>query len=276
MFKVIASLSGIFFFFYLVFLGYAYFFQHRLVYVPYSSLQGDPAQIGLGFQEVYIDSRNGNRVHAWFIPAAQERAVVLFCHGNAGNISHRLQTISYLHSLDVSVLIFDYQGYGRSSGKPSEINTYADARAAWDYLVGTRRIDPDRIFIFGRSLGGAVAADLAAKTDPAGVILESTFTSVIDLGSELFRFLPVRLLSRFEYNTLDKLRNISAPTLIIHSPDDEIIPHSHGQRLYESATEPKHFQEIRGGHNTGFMESEVSYLESLDDFFSRYSPDGGP
>lgn len=271
MLKTILYLLGILFFFYLVFLGYIYLFQHRLVYVPFSDLDSDPARIGLSYREIFMDVPGG-KIHAWFVPAEDERGVVLFCHGNAGNISHRLQTIEMLHSLDMSIMIFDYQGYGKSSGKPGEKKTYLDARAAWDYLVEHKKIEPEKIFVFGRSLGGAIAADLATQTCPAGVILESTFTGVKDLGSELFSFLPVRILSRFEYDTLNKLKKISSPVMIIHSPDDEIIPYSHGKKLYKDAQEPKYFTEIHGGHNTGYLDSRELYLKELNAFFSRYLP----
>jgi uncharacterized protein len=271
MLKTIISILGILFFFYLVFLGYVYFFQHRLVYVPFSDLDSDPSRIGLSYREVFLDVPGG-KIHAWFIPAEEERGVVLFCHGNAGNISHRLQSIEMLHFLGMSIMIFDYQGYGKSSGKPSEKNTYQDAETAWNYLVDHRGIAQEKIFIFGRSLGGAVAADLASRTRPAGVILESTFTSARDIASDLFFFLPVRLLSRFDYDTLKKLNQISSPLKIIHSPDDEIIPFAHGQRLYQAAPEPKYFTEIHGGHNTGYLDSREQYLEELDAFFSRYLP----
>lgn len=270
MLKTIISILGILFFFYLVFLGYVYFFQHRLVYVPFSDLDSDPSHIGLSYHEVFLDVPGG-KIHAWFIPAKKERGVVLFCHGNAGNISHRLQTIEMLHSLGMSIMIFDYQGYGKSSGKPGEENTYQDALAAWKYLVDHKKIDPEKIFIFGRSLGGAVAAHLASRTRPAGVILESTFTSARDIASDLFFFLPVRLLSRFDYDTLGRLGRISSPVMIIHSPDDEIIPYSHGRKLYDSAREPRYFTLIHGGHNTGFFESKEHYLAQLDEFFQKYS-----
>ncbi len=272
MIKTLVSILGIFFFFYLVFLGYVYLFQHRLVYVPFSELSADPLQIGLAYQEIFIEVPDEGKIHAWFVPAENERGVILFCHGNAGNISHRLQTLEFFHSLNMSTLIFDYQGFGKSPGRPSEKGTYLDAAAAWKHLVDDRKIKPEKIFIFGRSLGGAVAADLAAQTSPAGVILESTFTSVKELGSELFFFLPVKLLSRFEYDTINKLNLISSPLKIIHSPDDEIIPFAHGQRLYQAAPEPKYFTEIQGGHNTGFLDSREQYLEELDAFFSRHLP----
>ncbi len=270
MIKALVSILGIVFFVYLVLAGYLYFFQHRMVYIPFSEVEADPSHRGLLFEDIFLEAGN-EMIHAWFVPAEDERGVVLFCHGNAGNISHRLQTIELLNSMDMSVMIFDYQGYGKSSGSPGEKKTYQDARAAWDYLVKDKNIEPERIFIFGRSLGGAVAADLAAQTNPAGVILESTFTSVPDLGSEMFFFLPVRLLSRFEYDTRGKLKEISSPIKIIHSQDDEIIPLAHGLKLWESAPEPRYFTRIRGSHNSGFMDSREIYMRELDIFFSKYS-----
>ncbi|WP_232300493.1 alpha/beta hydrolase [Desulfonatronovibrio magnus] len=269
--KIIVSFISVLLFLYLVILGYMYLFQHRMIYIPFSQIESDPEQIGLSYQEVYLDSQ-GKEIHGWFIPAENERGVILFCHGNAGNISHRLQTISIFNSLNMSTFIFDYQGYGKSSGRPGEKATYQDALAAWTYLTETRNIQENRIFIFGRSLGGAVAAELGARKSPAGIVLESTFTSVPDLGSELFRFLPVRLLSRFKYNTLEKVESFSAPVKIIHSQDDEIIPFHHGRTLYKASPEPRYFTEISGGHNTGFMESIEEYTMALDEFFERYQP----
>lgn len=272
MIKSLVSILGILVFFYIVFLGYVYLFQHRLVYVPSRDIVAEPSQIGLAYEEMFIEVTEGNSIHAWFIPAEEKKGVVLFCHGNAGNISHRLQTIEILHNLNMSVMIFDYQGYGKSDGRPGENKTYQDAMASWKYLTEEMSIKPDKIFIMGRSLGGAVAADLAVNTDPAGIILESTFTSAKDIGAELFSFLPVRLLSRFEYNTMSKLRQISSPLMIVHSPGDEIIPYAHGLKLYENARKPRYFTEIHGGHNSGFLESRSIYVKALENFFAKYSP----
>ena len=194
--------------------------------------------------------------------------MVLFCHGNAGNMSHRLESIRVFHRLGLSTLIFDYRGYGQSEGKPTEQGTYLDAEAAWRYLVQRQEVDPAEVFVFGRSLGGAIAAWLARGHTPKALIMESTFTSVPDIAAHLYPYLPVRLLSRFHYNAVDYVRQVNCPVLIVHSRDDEMIPFSHGRRLFETANEPKEFLEIRGSHNEGFMTSADRYEEGLASFLS--------
>jgi fermentation-respiration switch protein FrsA (DUF1100 family) len=173
--------------------------------------------------------------------------VVLFCHGNAGNVSHRLDTLQFFRSLGLGTLIFDYRGYGRSDGSPSEKGTYRDAEAAWRHLVEQRQIPPERIVILGRSLGGAVAARLAADQRPGALVVESAFTSVPDLAARMFPVYPVHLLARIRYNTLKWIRRVHCPVLVVHSRDDEMIPFRHGRRLFEAAPEPKEFLELRGG-----------------------------
>jgi uncharacterized protein len=172
------------------------------------------------------------------------------------------------HDLGLSVLIFDYRGYGRSEGRPSEQGTYLDAEAAWVHLTVDREINPGNIVLFGRSLGGAVAARQAAVDTPAALILESVFTSVPDLAARYYRFIPVRLLSRFRYDTLAAVRKVSCPVLVIHSPNDEIIPYENGRRLYEAAGEPKSFLALRGSHNEGFLASGSQYVNGLEAFIS--------
>jgi hypothetical protein len=209
-------------------------------------------------------------LHAWFIPAENARATVLFCHGNAGNISHRLDSIRLLHSLGLQVLIFDYRGYGRSDGRPSEKGSYRDVDAAWQYLLEVRGLPQTQIIIFGRSLGAAVAADLASRTRPAAVILESAFTSVPDMAAGIYPWLPVRLLSRYRYDNLDKVARLSAPLLLVHSRQDEIIPFVHGERLFERAHVPKQFLEIHGGHNDAFLTSRKAYTQGLKAFLDAH------
>ena len=206
---------------------------------------------------------------AWFIPAAQSGPTLLFFHGNAGNISHRLDSIRIFHTLGLNVLIFDYRGYGRSSGKPSEQGVYRDAETAWHYLTEAREIDPDRIILFGRSLGSAVAAWLATRTRSGAVILESPFTSVPDLAAKLYPLAPVRLLARLEFNTLAAAQAIHSPLLVMHSRQDEIIPFSHGRAVYGAARAPKRFVELSGGHNDGFIVSGDAYAQSLRAFIDE-------
>ena len=172
--------------------------------------------------------------------------------------------------IGLSTFIFDYRGYGESAGKPSEQGTYFDAEAAWSYLVLKKLADPKEIIIYGESIGGAVAAWLAQDHHAKALILESTFTSVKDLGAKLYPYLPVRLLARFDYNAVNYIRKVHCPVLIIHSPEDEIVPFSQGRLLFESANEPKEFLEIRGSHNEGFLESAKCYTDGLDAFISKY------
>jgi uncharacterized protein len=242
--------------------------QSRLVFFPTRALEATPAEAGLAYDDVWLTTDDGLRLQGWWVPAAGARGTVLFFHGNAGNISHRLASLQFFHRLGYETLIFDYRGYGQSEGRPSEPGTYRDAEAAWRHLVEERGIPPERIVLFGRSLGGAVAAALAERHPPAGLILESTFTSVPDLGAELYPFLPVRLLARIRYDTLARMPRIRAPVLVVHSRDDDIIPFRHGRRLWDAANEPRAFLEISGTHNDGFFTSGRRYEAGLARFLA--------
>ncbi|MBN2139856.1 MAG: alpha/beta hydrolase [Desulfovibrionaceae bacterium] len=248
--------------------AFVYFFQAGMVFFPTKGLVAGPGDVGLEHEEVVFSDSRGLKLHGWFVPAARARAAVLFCHGNAGNMSNRLETLALLNRLGLSVFIFDYAGYGRSQGRPSEPGTYADARAAWDWLTKVKGAAPSEVVIMGRSLGAAVAADLAARVRPAGLILESAFTSAADLGAEIYPFLPVRMLCRFKYDTLARLRDIDCPVLIAHSPEDEVAPFEHGRRLFEAYGGKKTFLRLSGGHNAGLIESGEDYARGLDGFFA--------
>ncbi len=261
--------------FYLIMAGLVFFTQSRMIYypeLPSREIAITPAQLGLAFEEVALETADGERLGAWFIPAPRARATLLFAHGNAGNISHRLDSIRLFHELGLSVLIFDYRGYGQSSGTPSERGTRLDAEAAWRHLTESRGVAPDGIVLFGRSLGAAVVAELATGVTPAALIVESGFTSVPDFGAEKYPWLPVRLLARFSYDTRAALAAVRCPVLVVHSRDDEIIDYRHGQRLFAAAREPKSFLELRGGHNDGFMASGLSYVRGLRRFLEQSLP----
>ncbi|MFC1976070.1 alpha/beta hydrolase [Chloroflexota bacterium] len=247
-----------------------FIFQDRLIYFPIRNITATPADIGLPYEPVWLETADGVRLSGWFVPAEKARGVVLFFHGNAGNISHRLDSIKTFHRLGLSVFIIDYRGYGQSEGKISEQGTYLDAEAAWHYLVEERQIPPGEIILFGRSLGGAVATWLAQKYTPGMLIVESTFTSVPNVAAKHYPFFPVRLLARIKYNTLEHLPQIDCPILVVHSPDDEIIPYSHGQELFGTAQEPKHFLKLKGGHNEGVFVSGKLYEDGLDNFITQY------
>lgn len=249
--------------------------QARLLYypnVPSRHLTTDPTAIGLEYESVTIISGDGVKIHGWFVPARQERATLLYFHGNAGNISHRLDSLKIFNDLGFSCLIIDYRGYGESQGVISEKGIYLDAKAAWSYLVDIRKVPARQIIVFGRSFGGAIASYVASQHNPGALVLESSFTSVPDMAVRMYPLFPVRLLSRFQYNTKKMLLSVSCPVLVIHSPEDEIIPFTNGEELFESAREPKHFLEIQGGHNGGYLASVSTYVNGINKFIEGYLP----
>lgn len=269
----------------LVYVGMAltlFLTQARLVFRPYHVLEATPADVGLVYENLRLTSGQ-ETINAWYVPAAgKSRGTVLFCHGNAGNISHRLETIALLHALGLNTLLFDYRGYGESTGKPSERGTYADAATCWDWLVRVHGEKPGRIVVMGRSLGGGVAAQLVAhlaetNQEVAGLILESTFTSVPDMGARIYPFLPVRLLSRIHYDTRSRLARITCPVLVAHSPEDDVVPYALGRELLEQAkgraaagaAQRTDFLELTGNHNSGYLLSGETYLRGLDQFFAE-------
>jgi len=268
-FLVISSLVLV----YVLLIAYVYVKQGSMLFFPLKEIETTPLAIGFDYQEVTLRTKDGVDISAWYIPAEDTRGFVLFCHGNAGNISHRLDSIRIFHNLGLGVLIFDYRGYGRSKGTPDEEGTYRDAEAAWDYLVNSLHVAPERIILFGRSLGSAVAAEIALRKQTGALIMESGFTSVPDLGSSFYPYLPVRLLSKYRYASIEKVGKIKMPKLFIHSPEDEIVPYEQGRRLFESASEPKEFLQLTGGHNEGFLLSGETYVEGLNSFLSRYLPE---
>jgi fermentation-respiration switch protein FrsA (DUF1100 family) len=255
--------------FYLAFLITIYFMQDRMLYFPDREVILTPNDIGLEYDEVSIRTEDNVTIAGWYIPVKHEKGVLLFCHGNAGNISHRLESVNIFHNIGLSVLIFDYRGYGKSGGRPSEKGTYRDAEAAWNYLIEEKRASPDRIIVFGRSLGGAIAADIALRHRPGGLILESSFLSVPEMGKKYYPWLPVKLLSKYDYSTIDKIQSISCPKLIIHSPHDEIVPFEHGRMLFKRAKQPKEFLQLSGGHNEGFLISGDLYFDGLKRFVNK-------
>lgn len=236
-------------------LGYAgivgglYLLQDKLLYHPVKTLTTTPVEVGLSFEEVWLEAEDGVKLHGWWLPHPEAQKTVLFLHGNAGNISHRVPLLRRLYDLGLSILIVDYRGYGLSEGKPSEQGTYLDAEAAWRYLAEARSIAPNEIIVYGRSLGGSIAAYLASGKPTGGVILDSTFTSLPELASELYPYLPARWLSRFRYPTGRFLERIEKPVLILHGREDALIPPHHAEKLFEQASHPKELAVLPGGHN---------------------------
>ena len=243
-----------------------YIMQPRLVFFPTRTLDATPAEIGLRYEDIMLDTDDGVSLHGWFVPSVDATTTLLFFHGNAGNISHRLDSIRIFHDLGLNVFILDYRGYGRSTGQPSEAGTYIDAATAWHYLTETRGLPANEIVVFGRSLGAAVATWLAVEHQPGALILESAFTSIPDLAAEYYPLLAVRWLARIRYDSHGRISRLTSPLLVVHSREDELIRFAHGQRLYSAAAKPKHFLEIHGGHNDGFLVSEDTYTRELRSF----------
>ena len=256
-----------------------YLLQGKMVFLsnlPGRPLTASPGDIGLEYEEVYLTTLDDERLHGWYVPATIGRGVLLFFHGNAGNISHRLDSIGIFHQLGLDTLIIDYRGYGQSTGKTTEQGTYLDAQAAWSYLVDERGIAADQIIIFGRSLGGAVGAWLGTQHTPAAVIIESSFSSGVDMARRLYPFLPVRLITRLRYPVAEYASHLDCPVLVVHSRDDEIIPFAMGQSIYAAVKQRKSFLELRGDHNNGIFISRQDYLRGLDGFIESVFGPGGP
>lgn len=244
-----------------------YFLQGHIIFPASHDMNRTPADVGLAFEEVRRKV-NGFETYGWYAPLENHRGVVLFSHGNAGDLSGRLESIALLRSFGFSVLAYDYGGYGYSTGTPSETRCYADIRAMWAYLTHEREVAPEKIVLFGRSLGAAPTADLAAEVTPAAVILESAFLSTIDMARETLVFRPLTWLIRHRFQNKDKVGSITAPLLMVHSPEDEVIPYAHGRELFARAAKPKTFLEIRGGHNLGFVLSEGIYRQGWEAFLT--------
>jgi len=242
--------------------------QGRLIYYPESKLLAHPAQFSLDYEDVFFQAVDGTRLHGWFVPTQPHAPVILFCHGNAGNIGDRMNTLRLYHSLGYSGFYFDYRGYGKSEGQPDEPGTYRDVEAAWSYLVEKKSIPAASIIAVGRSLGGAMASWIAREKQPAGLVLESTFTSIPDIGSEIYPFLPVKLLARYQYPVIEHIQKRNCPLLIMHSPTDETIPYQHSQELLKVAGKNARFQQLRGGHTDSFLVAREDYREALSTFVS--------
>lgn len=250
-----------------VLLGYIRYVESKTVFFPSHEIEVTPAFIKLPFREINLKTSDNLQLHAWFLPR-DGRYTMLFCHGNAGNISTRLEKLELLCSLGCSVFIFDYRGYGRSDGVPSERGMYLDTQAAYDYLVNELKVPPQQILIYGESLGGAAAVELARKSVNAGLILEGVFSRARDMARALYPFLPP-ILFTVKLDSLSKIKEVGAPLLFIHSPDDTLVPIALARKLYRAAPEPKYFSEIRGTHSTAFLDSRAQYLTALRMFIAR-------
>ena len=227
------------------------------VFFPSRSMTVNPSVMGLPWQDVYFKAKDNITLNAWFLKNPQAFSTVIFAHGNAGNISDRLFKIKFFYDLGLNVFIFDYRGYGKSEGRPSEAGVYLDAQGAYDYLQSREDVNMDNIILYGASIGGVVVVDLATHRKAALLVVESSITNAQDMARIHYPFAPHFLLS-LKFDSINKVRRLSIPKLFIHSPDDEVVPFGVGQKLFEAASEPKEFLMIHGGHNDGSITVDPS------------------
>ena len=243
-------------------------FEYKQTYHPTRSFYAGAAELGRAWEDANFAASDGVKLHAWFFPAntnsSRAHIAILICHGNGGNISHRLKLYDALLATGVSVFAFDYRGFGRSEGKPGEAGTYLDAQAAHAWLR-QKGFAASNIIAYGESLGGGIASELAVRETCGALVLQSSFTSVTDLGAELYPFLPVRTLGTIRYDTHSKLPRIHVPVLVMHSREDTLIPFHHAEKNYAAANDPKLFCEISGDHNDG-IEDRAKFISALENF----------
>jgi len=253
--------------------------ERQFIFFPMTQVERRPSDLGIPFDDVYFKTEDGHLLHGWFLPAptvnspgdaVNRETTLLWFHGNAGNMGHRVDDLALFHHLlGVNVFIFDYRGYGNSKGKPSERGVYLDSRAALAYLTGREDVAPERIVYFGRSLGAAVAVELALHHPPDGMVLYSPFTSLADMGAALYTFSPVRLMAGNRLDSLARIGQYQGPLLVIHGEADEIIPIEQGRALYEAASGPKTFYPVRGAyHNDRLGDAEVGLWAAFHQFLS--------
>jgi fermentation-respiration switch protein FrsA (DUF1100 family) len=251
----------------LAFLYIKYLEDHSLYY-PSKDIQATPASLDFPFEDVYLKTQDKVTIHAWFIPNPKADYTLYFCHGNAGNISHRLDKIYLLYKLDLNIFIIDYRGYGRSQGTAYEAGFYRDAAAGYEYLVGKRQIPANTIIIYGESLGAAIGIDLASKKEVKALIIEGGFSSGRDMADIIYPFIPTFLISN-KFDCLTKIKHIKAAKLFIHALGDEIVPIALAKKLYAASSQPKYFQELPGSHNSAFFDSQKEYTSAIKSFLGK-------
>ncbi|MDP2883592.1 MAG: alpha/beta hydrolase [Ignavibacteria bacterium] len=247
-------------------------FEDKFIYFPAKYPNGayDQASSMPNLRDCWVTAEDGVKLHGWFAPAESAKTTLVISHGNAGNISHRYLLMRSLLRHKFNVLMYDYRGYGRSEGTPGEVGIYKDGRAFFDYASNLPEVNPQRIILWGTSLGGAVAIDVATQRAAAGLILESTFTSGKDVARILYPFLPVHFFLRSKFNSIEKIRTLNIPTLIMHGEHDSIIPLGLGRKLFNAANEPKQFYEIPGAdHNDTFFVGGDEYFNRIDQFVTK-------
>ncbi len=245
-----------------------YFTQTSHIFFPTREYSPPPSQLNI--EEVYFETTDKVKLHGWWMKTENAKKTVLFFHGNAGNLSHREWQMEIFRELELNALIFDYRGYGKSLGKiKTEQDLYQDGEGAWTFLTKEKNITPESIIIWGRSVGGGIAVDLAQEKGINALILESTFYSMREVAQKHYWYMPIGLLLKYQFASGKKIKNVHAQILIIHSPEDEVIPFEQGKKLFDFTNEPKEFLQISGGHNDGISQSYDQYIVKLRDFLLR-------
>lgn len=244
--------------------------DREFIYHPDRPIPATPEAAGLPYEDVYYKTADGIRLNGWFVPAPGSTEILIWFHGNAGNIGHRVENIRRMHdALGVSIFIFDYREYGRSEGSVSEAGTYEDARASLEFLKSRTGLSSDRILYFGRSLGSAVAVELALESPPRALILESPMTSIRDMARVVLPYLPTGFLIQTEYDSISKIGKIHRPVFILHGDRDDVVPFEQGRRLFGAANEPKFFYAIPGAsHNDTYLVGGKLYWEAWKKFLN--------
>ena len=241
--------------------------EKRYIFFPTPDIEQTPGEVGVEYEEVFFTTDDGIELHGWYLPGSGE-VTWLWFHGNGGNISHRVDELAlFRHRLGVNQFIFDYRGYGRSPGTPSEKGTYLDSRAALEYLLSRPDVVPEKIVYFGRSLGAAIAVELAANREPLALVLVAPFSSIADMAKVAFPFTPFHLLVRGRYDSVTRIRGIHRPVLILHGDQDATVPLVQGKKLFEAANQPKRFQSLIGtAHNDTYIAGGGSYWDTMSEF----------
>jgi fermentation-respiration switch protein FrsA (DUF1100 family) len=244
-------------------------FERMMVFVPSREMTAHPGSYGLPFERLRLTASDGTRLRAWWIPGAKADSPVMLCfHGNGGNISSRVDKMKIFHDAGAAQLWVEWRGYGESSGTPDEAGLYRDGLAGWDWLTRERGIAPSRVALYGESLGCGVAVELATRVPAGGLIVDSGFASIAEMGRVVLPWFPARLL-RLRFDNLAKLPRAALPTLFLHSPQDDIIPYEQARRNFAAAAGPKSFVDLRGSHNDGFLETGPAYASAIRAFLSE-------
>ncbi len=246
--------------------------ERWIIYHPYKYPEGNwgPSSSLVSKEDVRFIAGDGVGLHGWYFSSKGSNATLLWFHGNAGNITHRLDNIEMLKPLNLDVFIFDYRGYGKSEGEPNEEGIYLDSQAAYDWLVKVKKIMPEKIILFGRSLGGICAIEVASKNPAAGIILESVFPSAGKMARKMFPVLPLSWAIKSRFDAIGKVPNLKLPKLFLHGTQDEIVPYKLGRELFSAAAEPKIFYDIEGaGHNDTFLVGGTDYFNAIAQFIEN-------